>query len=483
MAFSVDFYQFNKKSNSTLRPSTASASYNCVIKRGSGLISPKIELDIGLTTAPTWNYCYISNFGRFYYISEWYNENALWIANLKCDVLATYRNEIGSSSLYALRTSVTSLHDGRVVDTLYPTKADCTYSRVDIPILWNERSQSLFSGMYIVGIVNKSGNYGSVKYYGLAPGTLTLMNEYLLDDKLLEDNNFDLQNAAYALQKSLIDPMQYVKSCVYLPFTEQMDDNFIFSDVQVFDWDMKVKILGEWSTLSAGALRDNKPTVTLTRVVNIPKHPQTASRGQFVNLRPFTILTLNIPPFGLIELDTTITSSYQTLTLQIEVDLPTGLGVLTIKCGDVVLNTLTAQIGIPVQLSQVTRDYFGSLSSALGGVTGTLFNTIAGNSAGAIMSATSGISNAAQSLSPRSSSIGTGGSFSQLYPETPALFGQFFEIVDDDINHNGRPCCKMVTPSSNSGYYLIQDGDVGISGTQTEAEEVRRYLENGFYYE
>ena len=55
--------------------------------------------------------------------------------------------------------------------------------------------------------------------------------------------------------------------------------------------------------------------------------------------------------------------------------------------------------------------------------------------------------------------------------------------VDDDNTHNGRPLCDVRTISTLSGYMLIQDGDVTITGTSAEDSLIRSYLETGFYYE
>ena len=60
---------------------------------------------------------------------------------------------------------------------------------------------------------------------------------------------------------------------------------------------------------------------------------------------------------------------------------------------------------------------------------------------------------------------------------------QFFEIVDDDPDQNGRPLCKMKTLGNLGGYMLIQDGDVPTNGTAAEDRQIRSYLEGGFYYE
>lgn len=483
MAFSVDFYIFNKKSNSTLRPSTPSASYNCTIKRGSGLIAPKIELNIGLTTAPSWNYCYIANFGRFYYISEWYNENALWIANLKCDVLATYKLDIGSSSLYALRTSVSSLYDGRVVDTLYPTKVNSTFDTTAITTPWESPS----AGCFVVGVVSKVPHYGSINYYVLTAQAMQDLIQGLLDNTITDSggqpiNNFNLTDASEGLQLALVDPLQYIKSAIFLPFSYANVPKVPapINVITVFNYPITV-------TAQHGVIVDI-PQIIITKTFTIKKHPQTTARGNYVNTSPYTNVTLTFPPFGTIEIDTTVICNATSLTVEIRVDTTNGLGILEVQANGILLNRLEAQVGVPVQLSQVTRDYMGAFnqtmsaaSSIASGIGGIMTGNVAGG-VGSIIGGVGAIGNAAASLVPRSQSIGSGGTYATLY-ETPRLDFQFFELVDDDIDHNGRPCCKMVTPSNNAGYYLIQDGDVGISGTQAEAEEIRRYLESGFYYE
>lgn len=473
MAFNVELYTFSKKENSTLRPSSSPTTLACIIKRGSGLISPKIELDLGLTTAPTWNYCYIPNFGRYYFISEWYNDKALWIANLTIDVLATYRTDIGSTPLYALRSSAS--YDGRIVDTLYPTKTGSTFNRTNINNLW-----TITNGVYVMGVVNKDPDFGSVKYYILNSADFNDVVTYLLSDSLLTANNFDPNDASLELQKSLIDPLQYIKSCTYIPIASET----IAQEYQ----EMKTVVIFNWNMGDVGSLilkpyvNASKPRLSFTRIVDIPKHPQTASRGNYTNTSPYTNIQLLIPPFGLIELDTSITCNAERITCEVEIDMPTGRGILNVLCNGIVLNRLEAQIGVPIQLSQVTRDYLGGAVATVNATAGVIGNALSGNVAGAITSGVNGVAEATRCMIPRSQTIGSGGAFAQLIAQ-PRIEAQFFELVDDDINHNGRPLCQMVTCSSNTGYYLIQDGDVAISGTREEAQQIKNYLESGFYWE
>ena len=485
MAFSVDFYQFNKEDNSTARPTGSPQSFNCVIKRGSGIINPTIELDLGLTIAPLWNYCYIPNFKRYYYVNEWYFNNALWSATLSCDVLATYRTEIGNTSLYALRSS--AVYDGRIPDTLYPTKVDCTFNSSTITNPWQVPS----NGCFVIGVVSKNPSYGSISYFALDNTAMGSLVQGLLDDTITQSNGFSpqaVQDISEGLMLSLVDPLQYIKSAVFIPVPLSSIDGIPIplNIITVFNYPITISGSGKKVTgsFSAGGV----PEVSINSTFSTIKHPQTNSRGNYVNTRPYTNVTMVYPPFGTIELDTTVLCDLDSFNVEVRIDVTSGLGILEVKAHGITLNRLETQIGVPVQLSQVTRDYLGAFNqtmSAGSSIANAVGSGMGGNVAGAVssgFSAIANIGNAIASLVPRSQSIGGGGSYAQLY-ETPRVDFQFFELVDDDIAKNGRPCCQIVQCSNNAGYYLIQDGDVKIHGTKEEGAIIRSFLESGFFWE
>ena len=60
---------------------------------------------------------------------------------------------------------------------------------------------------------------------------------------------------------------------------------------------------------------------------------------------------------------------------------------------------------------------------------------------------------------------------------------EFLEVVDDDLAQRGRPLCQKVQISSLSGYILVSDPDIAISGTAEENDEIKSYMASGFYYE
>ena len=196
MSFTVRFWTFSKKYNSTARPSNNNATtYNCIVKDGTGIIYPKIVLDLGRTSSPAaFNYCHIPDFNRYYFIREWAYDKGLWTATLECDVLATYKTEIGSSNLYILRAA--GAYNGDIVDNLYPTKTDCAFHSDLIPVPYT-------TGCYILGLVSKLGAYGSLAYYVMDTANMARFVSALMDDVVLDQNGFTWNDASQALNYQL----------------------------------------------------------------------------------------------------------------------------------------------------------------------------------------------------------------------------------------------------------------------------------------
>lgn len=463
------FYRFSKKENSTARPVTGRELY-VELKDASSIFYPIIKLNRGASTAPTFNYCHIPDFNRYYYITEWVWNLGIWEATLKCDVLATYKTVIGDASLYALRAA--NSYDGSIPDHLYPTKTGCSF---DYSTSWTMSGAGGFGTSYILGVVSDDPDFGSITYYAVNSSNLASILSDLLDDSLLTDNGFNVADASIPLQKSIVDPIQYIKSAIYLPFTlnELSNLSTVASQVKIFNWELSA---------TAKTVRPPTPVTTVTHSFTIPKHPQTSARGNFVNQSPYSFLTLYAPPFGNIELDTTAFANASTVDISLKVDMPTGLGILEISNGSYITNRIEASVGVPIQLSQVSRDYVGAAVAGISAIGGAIGGFMSGNVGGAISSAASGIGNAVSAMAPKAQTIGSGGSYAQVRGGW-YLEAQFFTIVNDDISHNGRPLCQMIQPKNINGYMLIQDGDVAIDGTQEESVEIKRYLESGFYYE
>ena len=214
----------------------------------------------------------------------------------------------------------------------------------------------------------------------------------------------------------------------------------------------------------------------------LKEHPDTTARGAYVNSAPYTKMQLCYPPFGVFDLDTSITAGASSIDINCKLDFPSGKGILEVICNSNNLVKVEAQVGVPIQLAQVSRDYLGALTSIGSMAGGIVSGAMTGNIGGVISSVSTGIGNSINALMPRAQSIGGGGSYAQLFTNCRLEY-QWFRPVDDDNSHNGRPLCQVKTPASLGGYMLIQDGDVAIDGTAAEADEIRTLLQTGFYYE
>lgn len=467
--FTINLYTINKRDNSTKRPSGDGASFSCNIKSESSIIAPLIELD---TNPIGYNYAYISAFNRYYHITDVTYNSGIWLLSLKCDVLATYKDVIGSTSLYVLRSSAS--FDGNIVDSTYPAKASSTKYKDTIT-----KPFSASDGCFVAGYIGGLGGVASVQVGALSFSAFTASGFSTLVDYLLDIDNYgesglglSTEDATYDLQKALIDPMSYIRTCKWVPY------NYSASAGPF--------IINGWLVpgVAHGAIAP-KGILNNSTTINIRKHPQASTRGAYLNSGAFSKYWLDVQPYGVIDLDNTLLLGASSITLDETIDVISGDGILRVIANGVVMNTIVAGRCVDVQLSQVVRDKSGSLTRSIAsgvasGITGEGFNGLIPT---LFRENQTQIQNAISDWVPKSvSSIGTSGGFATVTREW-SLNTQFFNPVEDDNAHNGRPLCAMRTPASLGGYMLIQDGDISINGTANEASEIRNYLERGFYYE
>lgn len=470
-------YKFSKKLNSTAQPVAGSeydAYNNAVFLDDTDILNPSIRLvdSDGALDPTAANYARIFDPGnididRYYFINTWRWTNEGWIAEMTVDVLATYKMQIGGKNLYILRSA--STFDTDVVDNMYPVKASCQSSEV---LLTNPWTYSVSSGSFIIGVISKGALYGSVRYVAMDYTNFATLCSALLNDNLLTNSGFSTSDATLALQKSLVDPLQYIVSCVFVPIALANIVGTSQPTLDVWDWTIPVNN----TEINLNPYSDNSQDFTL------PKHPATSARGNYLNTSPYTRVELNFPPFGTIELDTSITATHPYIYLRYSVDYISGEGTLKIYCRTsaaaperILLGETSARVGVPIQLSQVDRNHLG----VIGGVVGAIGSLFTGN----IIGAAAGIGSAATSAIPHQKSSGTNGTFYQLQYD-PSCFLTFMDAVPDDNADHGRPLMGFRTISNLSGFVQCEVTDITITNAlRTEIEMILQFLKEGFYYE
>lgn len=506
MALTVRFWEYAKRENATSRPqnNTAAATYtNVLLKDDCSIVNPALKIKEALTVrVQDWNYCYINEFSRYYYVTDWMWQGGLWVAELQVDVLASFRDRIGQQSVYVLRAA--SDYDGSVVDGTYPTTAGAaTYQSSAV----NNPFSGLYSGndgTYIVGVVNKSAS--GVRYYAFnfAGFRMFCQKLFTYSSGWLD---IDVTEISEDLQKALVNPFQYVVSAFYIPIpVTWFVNNSIGTATTTIEF-------GWWSvTVTAGArILDPGTLYSFTTSLSIPKHPQASNRGSYLNLSPYSFYTLRYYPFGTLDIDSEAICNWNTLDLYTDVDICTGRAILTLAVNgkNNPLRTMEANVSVQIPTAAINVDYMGlgskstgvaAAATAIGQLasgSGTFFQNIAekgkafianlraGNT-GAIASgakqAASNILSSAMAARATAEITGQLGSFTLYDTQTLSLSGRFLPIATEDISHRGRPLCQVRTINNFYGFVLCSDADISIPCTDREKSAIQAYMEAGFYY-
>lgn len=463
------FYQFAKRTNSTKRPS-GGQEFGIDLKAPCNIIDPEIK--IATQSDPTgYNYCYLPTFSRYYWVKNWTYSGGLWVASLTVDTLASYRDQIGYSTEYVVRSS--AKYNGTISDGLYPATAEV---RSVTSAFQGGFSETISGGFFVIGFIAKAANsIGAITYVVMTPGNAKKLSAKLLTDvSYLSIDNAEISDS---LTKILFNPYQYIVSCNYFPFdiAELTAHLPLVSNVDVGWWSIDIPcwILGA----------DNN-NLTKSVSVGIPQHPQAVSRGGYCNASPYTDYTIFLQPFGVIPLDASKLWGATTLSIQYTVDLFTGDSILRIFTdSNQLVHETTAKLGVPIQLSNITFDIpSGSggllhtgIAAAFGGIQAAL-------SGGSFSDVGNGILNAAQATNADVASKGATGS-TIAFDSVPYMVARFKILTDDNNTDHGRPLCKRVQISTIPGYIMVDDPDIALTATAEEIDSVKSYMKNGFFYE
>lgn len=539
----VIFYNFNKKINSTAQPvppmpaDTVSETYQCVLKDGTSLLSPTIELrGASFDDAPSFNYCYIEALNkRYYYVTNIYWAMGTWLFDLSCDVLATYKASILASSQYVLRASED--YDDDILDAFYtdkiPSGGTYSYSEyagitklgINYPYgvefetsggttgystdYFNKTALNL--GTYVVGIV--AGGSTGVTYYSFLS---TPFNDFVNKVASLQPSN--MASVDRGIANAIYNPFQYVVSVKWYPESA--------AAVSGSSTDT-IKIGSDSVNLSTGntATRINRADIeTFSAFIDIPKHPLSTNRN-YLNMSPWTEMSLYFEPFGLIPIDTTKILNATSIWLKWSVDYGTGTAILKVSTSPTMHNLIyygMAEYGVEIPISSLVMDWKAgaivagvnyinknrtnnTIKGFIGGMMASASNIVghgrykddglalterymssSGKLVDAIVDAT------AASLGQLQVTGSVGSFLAYTNKNLPALIAHYMDPTEEDISRFGRPLCKVKTLSALSGgFVLCQDASISSYRNNTnqrpplnqENTIILNYLNTGVYLE
>mgnify|MGYP006967124342 CR=1 FL=1 len=455
----VNFYTFSKNENSTKRVSGDGLELDCLFVEPTDIISPRIALAHKNPTK--YNYMHIATFDRYYFIDNWAWSGGRWVASCHVDVLASWKSEIGNSRQYVERSAAE--YDGGLVDSLYPTKSKPS---VSVSSADNPYRANLDEGCYVVGVVNgDSGAQGAVSYYTFSNtqfrafcSSMMSNANWLYNEQLDAEGKF--VEFSQDLVKAIVNPFQYVVSCMWFPFT-----SFVGGGVGSVKYG--------WYNFGGNANGLSSNAVSHRFTLSLPKHPQN-SRGEYLNGAPFTRYTFSWPCYGQFPIDANIVSNWSYINVVSHVDAASGVGILRVYGpGDNTPTILTTQarIGVPIQLAQSSANPFNMAVSTVSEYVGKIMGGIAESIADAVSAGMS-----------RLQISGSNGS-TAAYAYKPQLICEHYRVADDDPVHLGRPLMSDRRIGELPGYIRCINSEIECAATSGEIERIKQYLNGGFYYE
>lgn len=480
----VNFYNFNKRENSTAQPTGDGTVISCIIKDGSAVVSPTIRLKWSGSTTPVYNYAYIGSFQRYYFAREWRYIERQWEVDLVCDVLASYKTNIGAVTKYVLRSaSESSIH---VLDNYYPATGEALTYLNQANFNWTRYGQA--GGAVVATVIGKnavpSGNYVAQAQI-TNPADVQLLINNLLDKisseiNITDDPNFGLFDLCAELIKipsRMTDNLlKYVPDMMWFPFTN--------SNVSTPAANLKAGIHEVLALNKYGWITN--PVVEFTKSISVSSYPGSDPDWEWA--APYASYLLHFMPFGDIPLDSFDVLRASSIDLTVRVDTISGIAVLLIYLNpggglaSRLLTTRSAQLGIKLPYGGSSVNMAGLMQGAASATVAAVnyFTGAEGATAAAMLGS---VANAAAVTNPSaysSGATGTGASITGI----ATLYCRKMNHVPINNDEDGKPLCKLKQISSLSGYLKVSDGDItSMIATYPELMQVKSYLEGGFFYE
>lgn len=475
--YNVEFFTVSKKQNSTARPAGAGTVLPCRANTSFDILAPSVALNTG-TYPGNYNYCYIPEFGRYYYCTFRFDvSTGLWWADCQVDAMASWRTQIGALSGYVLRSAAE--WDGTIIDTMYPYTADT--ANESQAIAGASYDLEPLNGSYVVGIASE----GPVKYYVYTYDGVRVLLNYVTGTQYAAD----VAGAFAWLQpdtKAQVNGMQYLISLVWLPF------NLYNSTTYCGTAPAQIRVGAAAIPNGAGDTPNSagKPLLvyyrTFTRQHILHHHPFRDTRGVWMDAGA-AVYTLYAPGFGLISLDPSMVANSDRIESRATVDLTMGTSVLDVvgvHAGtepDYMASRINGNVGISISLSHTIRAGIGA-GDVISNILPVAAAAASQNYVLAAMSAAGSVQSLTNKMIPRSNIMGGNPSVCRLVG-TETMYYQWLIPVDDDVTDKGRPLCKMRRLDTLPGYQLVGDIHVEIPCTEQEKEAITATVTGGYYFE
>lgn len=529
MAIKVRFYNFTKRPNSTKLVGTLTyKEYDCTLKQSCSLLYPVLNLNIAAGDITKYNYVYIASFQRYYFIDDIvYNAGIFtWDIYLHVDVLATYKYDIGKSTQYIARSL--SLPNGDVIDSLYPIRgeegnsvANWKYKTIEYgydtvkayPIDGSESTVSYFnvgftSGKFVVGITGN--NNSGVTYYAMS---YSRFKAFIKNCFEYNPSSSDMSSLDSGLSNAIWSPIDFITYCRWFPDVTTASGSTASS-----------AYVGRYSINFGGSV-DVLSTRNVTEyylTLSIPDHPKATVDTTYLNLSPYRELSLYMPSFGMIPIDSEKIYGSSSLVVKWFTDYMTGNAIIQlvrehIGDPDTIMYVGSGEIGVPISISALqyglegaatsfAYDYLkqtytsgmsyqqavkdsggGKIAQAVGWMADTVKGTIQSAASSGNVSAVGNIIDATMASQGQLKTSGNGGSFMTYNMDRPTLHVWVKYTTTPDPDRFGYPSYMTQQLDQLSGFFSCLNANISSwpqgRPTSPEYEAIIGYLNSGAFWE
>lgn len=468
------FIYGNDKLRNSTKTKEGGASRECLLKKDTGVVRPIIE--IKGENMSMFNYAFIPDFHRYYYIVEWTSLNAhMWQAQLEVDVLATYREHILAS--YAFVQYAESDYDTMIPDSRLPVSDRFTGVSYSYPFGAYDAG-----GSFVLSIASStsSGNRGMAQVVSMSKADMRALAAKLGDRSFIKE-----------VSESFAQPLDMVLSAIWLPVAPSSVGG---SPIRLGDFDTGV------SGGIVGDTRHGEEIITFDwpHKAILPDGSETFA--DYRNVEPYSEYSIRLPGVGLVQLPSSSLigdgSRPCRITVWYDIDYVTGdVAYKLVRAGDTTEFLIcSGQLGHPVPIFNSNYNVSGALTSLISGgasIAATVGGIVTGNPlmaiggfGGAMTSAINGTLKANQSQYTIAGRLGSQAANS--INNAIEVLVRSYETSDTVSNAApviGAPCFKRKKLGDLSGYVKCSGVRIECNATAEEFRMLSDYLEASANYQ
>lgn len=462
-----EFWTYGKRHNSTKVPGEPGQEMDIHLKAPCSILSPTIELqgqDPG-----SWNYAYVADFGRYYYVGDWTYDRGTWTASFRVDLAGSWKPYIQATDALVVFSS--STYNLQAIDNRIA--ADASYYR--------QVESADFVGFSGGAQVTPQGYFGLTVLAGTSTWATGGATTFFCTYQEMQDFAHELLEPTMweSLKQFFNNPMDGIIDCYYLPI--DVSQYVSLTTPQAIS-------VGDHEFTATGRLAQatNLAVKSKHTTIGIPWRYQ-----DFRRLSPYSEVTLFVPYCGSKTLSAELLSDVEAVLVDYSVDVNTGAVQAIVYVKQEVVEEFSGNMKIQLPIGQ-SQSRVDSIVGAVGGAVAAIGGFSSGNVA---LGATGVLSAIGSVITPQGQKVcgGMQGSILGAILGNEVNRWQEFRLAvtsrgTTDEPDNIRPVQGNVLNRAMSlglltGYVQTAGAHVSAPAYDQELQQLDAMLDSGIYLE